>query len=140
MAIKPTTTKQMISRSQILGETLSSTSYWFRMLKARAQALASDGDHTFTYRERDALTKSTTRQQIVDIYETAYSELAESFHGHLERIGELDSELARVMNTRDHTHADLLAANNRIDKLNRRIEGFLNVIESPRYDTGPAYE
>jgi hypothetical protein len=110
------------------------------MLKGRAQALASDGDHTFTYRDRDALTKNTTRQQIVDIYETAYSELAESFHGIVDRNKELESDLLITISARDRLEKDLGVANNRIEKLDRRVEGFLNVIEilnRPMYDTGP---
>ncbi len=130
MAIKPTTTSQMITRSKVTGETMSSfISNWFRILKARAQALASDGDHTFTYRDRDALTKNTTRQQIVDIYETAYSELAESFHGHLERIDELDGEVATLLRSNQHLEDYATKLRQQLDTAQRRVNGLLTVIE-----------
>ena len=102
---------------------------WFRKVKARANELANDPDHTFSYRDRDAITKTVTRDEIVEVYETAYSELAESFHGLIDRNEELESENRNLRSDLERNRENILHANNRIAKLDRRIEGFLTVIE-----------
>ena len=103
---------------------------WWVWVKARANALANDRDHTFTYTDRDAFNKNYTRAQIVQMYETAYSELAESFHGIVDRNEELEGDLAAALANESDNHNRLLSANNRIEKLDRRIEGFLTMIEA----------
>ena len=127
-------TRNRKSTAQMMKWTTVSGTPWYRILRSRAAELANDEDHTFTYKDRDAVTKNYTRLQIVNMYETAYSELAESFHGHLEHIKELENDLSVALNDREFSHSHLLVANNRIAKLNRRIEGFLTVIEEDPID------
>lgn len=106
-----------------------SSANWYSVLAARARDLASDKDHHFSYRDRDALNKNITRWQIVTIYEMAYSELAESFHGHLERIDELDAEknTLKIGNRRLDEYAEKLRE--QLEVAQRRVNGLLTVIE-----------
>ena len=125
---KPSTSKMMEFA------TLRDKTPWFRIIRSRAQELASDTDHSFSYRDRDALTEGFTRTQIIHIYETAYSELAESFHGLVDRNEELDQDLAAALDNEKLSHGNLLVANNRVDKLTRQITGLLNLMELSPYE------
>ena len=124
MGSKKKTTETMMEWSRVPDDVP-----WFRTVRSRAQELASDGDHSFTYNDRDAITKNYSRAQIIHMYETAYSELAESFHGVMDRNKELDQDLAAALRNEKSNHDSLLSANNRIAKLDRRVEGFLKMLE-----------
>ena len=122
------TTKQIVKTGERMWEN------WYSILEARVRDLSNDTDHTLSWKDRAALNKGVTRRQIVTIYETAYSELAESFHGIIDRNKELERDLDLAKSHAEHSYADLEVANRRIGKLDRRVEGFLNVIESPQYE------
>ena len=83
------TTKQVVGREW-------EEASWNNILVARARDLAYDNDHTFSHKDQAQISKATTRKQIVQMYEDAYSELAESFHGHLEHINELEADKSRL--------------------------------------------
>ena len=104
---------------------------WFKTLKERCLELARDSAHSMDMREYARITKGITRQLIVDLYEAAYSELAESFHGHLERISELESEQRILMDERKKLseYAGELFA--RLEVERARVAGLLKVIETP---------
>lgn len=104
---------------------------WLHILKARAQDLAGDSDHTFKYRDRDRINQAVTRRQIVTIYETAYSELAESFVGHLERIDELFAENSNLKQSVSGLEQIVARSNERLETASRRINGLLRLIELP---------
>jgi len=123
MAIK-TTTVQLVGK-----KVTESTMGWYHLLIARTRDLAIDKDHTFTFKDRNALNKNTTRQRIIEIYETAYSELAESFHGHLERINELDDEVANLLRSNKHLDESVTKLLARLETAQRRVNGLLTVIE-----------
>ena len=107
---------------------------WHIILKQRAHDLAADKDHTLTYADRDKITKSASRKQIVDFYEMAYSELAESFVGHLERIDELDSEVRNLERTLSEQREHILKVEERLGSTERRLLGLLLLIEQPIED------
>ena len=104
---------------------------WDKILAARAQDLAMNKDHTFTYADRDRINQATTRKQIVEIYETAYSELAESFHGHLERISELEYDKTRLDTLLEDRLRYTLELEERLESMSRQIAGLLLLIEQP---------
>lgn len=106
-----------------------SSANWYSVLAARARDLASDKDHYFSYQDRNALNKNVTRWQIVTIYEMAYSELTESFHGHLERIEELESEKRVLLNSNHHLEEYAGKLRERLEIAQRRVNGLLTVIE-----------
>ncbi len=119
------TTKQIVKTGPGMWEN------WYKILQARVRDLASDRDHTLSYRDRDSLTKSVTRRQIVTLYETAYSELAESFHGHVERIDELDIETANLKQQVENLEEYVSRVEERLETANRQVNGLLKVIEEP---------
>ena len=104
---------------------------WHIILKQRAHDLAMDKDHTLTYADRDRVTINTSRKEIVHLYETAYSELAESFVGHLERIEELESELASQARILNEQREHIFAVEERLGQTIRRLTGLLLLIEQP---------
>ncbi len=104
---------------------------WHVILKNRAHDLAMDKDHTLTYADRDRVSPTTSRNEIVQMYETAYSELAESFHGHLERIGELDAEVGNLERTLSQQREHIFKVEERLDTAMRRLSGLLLLIEQP---------
>ncbi len=104
---------------------------WHVVLKQRAHDLAMDGDHTLTYADRDRVTTNTSRQEIVQLYETAYSELAESFHGHLERISELEYDKSRQDTLLEDRLSYTLELEERLESASRQIAGLLLLIEQP---------
>ncbi len=107
---------------------------WYFILNARAQDLAMDKDHTFTYADRDQITNTSTRKEIVALYETAYSELAESFVGHLERIDELNAEVGNLERTLREQQEHILNLEERLAQTMRRLTGMLSLIEQPIED------
>ncbi len=119
------TTKQIVKPGEGMWKN------WFSILEARAQDLASDTDHTFSYRDRDAINKGVSRQQLVTIYETAYSELAESFVGHLERIDELFAENANLKRQVGNLEEYLRRVEERLETAGRQVNGLLKMIEEP---------
>ena len=119
------TTKQIVASKEVVWET------WFHILEARVRDLANDSDHTLAWKDRAALNKSVTRRQIVTIYETAYSELAESFVGHLERINELANENNSLQKSVSNLEQHLGASDERLNTALRRINGLLELIEQP---------
>ncbi len=123
MATKNTT-------NQVAGSKWEEAS-WYFILSARAQDLAMDKDHTFTYADRDQITNTSTRKEIVALYETAYSELAESFVGHLERIEEVEGELASQARILSEQREHIFAVEERLDQTMRRLTGLLLLIEQP---------
>jgi len=119
---------------------------WYDILTARAQDLAMDKDHTFGYDDRDRVSVNTSRKEIVHIYETAYSELAESFVGHLEYISELEgnkTNLNKLLNDHLTINLDL---EERLGTALRQVEGLLLLIEQPvktpprRIDTSDTFQ
>ncbi len=104
---------------------------WHVVLKHRAQDLAMDEDHTLTYADRDRVTINTSRKEIVHLYETAYSELAESFHGHLERISELEYDKTRLDTLLEDRLRYTLELEERLESISRQRAGLLLLIEQP---------
>lgn len=104
---------------------------WHDTLKARAQDLAMDKDHSLTYADRDKIAKSASRKQIVDLYETAYSELAESFHGHLEHIAELEGDKTHLNTLLQDRLSYTLELEERLESASRQRAGLLLLIEQP---------
>ena len=104
---------------------------WHIILKQRAHDLAMDKDHTLTYADRDEITINTSRKEIVHLYETAYSELAESFVGHLERIDELDAEVGNLERSVREHQEHILKVEERLGSAERRLSGLLLLIEQP---------
>jgi len=104
---------------------------WYSILEARARDLAYDKDHTFTHRNGKAISQGVTRQQIVTIYETAYSELAEFFVGHLERIDELDIEISNLKRQVGNLEEYLRRVEEQLETAGRQVNGLLKVIEEP---------
>ena len=119
------TTKQIVKTGEGMWEN------WFSILNARARDLAMDTDHTFSHRDKTAINKGVTRQDLVTIYETAYSELAESFVGHLERIDELFAENAKSKRRLDDLNIYVSEVEERLETANRQVNGLLKVIEEP---------
>ncbi len=119
---------------------------WHVILHHRAQDLAMDKDHTLTYTDRDQITKTTSRQEIVQLYETAYSELAESFHGHLEYISELEADKTHLNKLLGDHLAFNLDLEERLRTALRQVEGLLLLIEQPvktpprRIDTSDTFQ
>lgn len=104
---------------------------WYFILNARAQDLAMDKDHSFTYGDRDEITSTTTRKKIVHLYETAYSELAESFVGHLEYINELETDKTHLNTLLNDQLSYTLALEDRLESTSRQLAGLLQLIEQP---------
>ena len=104
---------------------------WLKILEARVLDLAMDADHTFRYGDRNSITEGVTRQDIVTIYETAYSELAESFHGHLEQVDELFAENRNLKRSVANQEQIIAASDERLETALRRINGLLGLIEQP---------
>ena len=104
---------------------------WYSILEARARDLAYDKDHTFTHRNGKAISQGVTRQQIVTIYETAYSELAEFFVGHLERIDELFAENAALKQSASDLERVLTRNDEQLETALQRINGLLGLIQKP---------
>ncbi len=119
---------------------------WYDILAARAQDLAMDKDHTFTYADRDQITNTTTRTKIVHLYETAYSELAESFVGHLEYINELETDKTHLNKLLGDHLTFNLDLEERLGTALRQVEGLLLLIEQPvktpprRIDTSDTFQ
>ncbi len=140
MATSKNTTKYLIP-----GKTWQEAS-WFEILTARAQDLAMDKDHTFSYQDRDRITRTTTRQEIIHLYETAYSELAESFHGHLEYISELEGDKTNLNKLLGDHLTFNLDLEERLETALRQVEGLLLLIEQPvktpprRIDTSDTFQ
>lgn len=124
MAIKNTT-------RQIMTENDWEEIPWHIILKHRAHDLAMDKDHTLTYADRDRITKTTSRAEIVHLYETAYSELAESFHGHLERIEELEGNKSHLNTLLNDQLSYVLKLEQHLESTSRQLAGLLLLIEQP---------
>lgn len=116
---------------QVVGKDWETAS-WYEIFLARARDLAMDRDHTFDYTDFDQITPHrSTREQIVELYETAYSELAESFVGHLEHIEELEAaktNLNKLLNDQLTFNLDL---EERLGSATRQLAGLLLLIEQP---------
>ncbi len=104
---------------------------WHVILKHRAHDLAMDKDHTLTYADRDRVSPTTSRNEIVQMYETAYSELAESFVGHLERIEELEGDKSHLNTLLSDQLTYTLALGDRLESTSRQLAGLLLLIEQP---------
>ena len=104
---------------------------WHVILKNRVHDLAMDKDHTLTYSDRDRVSPATSRNEIVHIYETAYSELAESFVGHLERIDELEVDKTHLNALLGDQLSYTLALGDRLESTSRQLAGLLQLIEQP---------
>ena len=104
---------------------------WLKILEARVLDLAMDPDHTFRYGDRNSVSEGVTRRDIVTIYETAYSELAESFHGYQEQMNELSVENRNLKQSVSNQAGIIEASNARLETALRRINGLLELIEQP---------
>ena len=102
---------------------------WYETLGRRVNALRGDRSHpSFTYKYRMP-SQRATREQIVDIYEQAYSELSGGFHGLEERIRELEGEQLQDR----ASIGDLLKRKkdleHRLGQTGRRLWGVLSLLE-----------
>ncbi len=124
MATKHTT-------KQVVGNEWEMAS-WYTIFHARARDLAVDMDHTFDHTDFDQITEHrSTREQIVALYETAYSELAESFHGHLERINELEGDKAHLNTLLNDQLSYARELQQHLESISRQLAGLLLLIEQP---------
>ena len=127
MATKNTTNQIVVGKVMWEG--------WYKILEARVRDLSNDSDHTLSWKDRAAFNKGVTRRQIVTIYETAYSELAESFVGHLEQINELENQNINFQRKVDDLNIYVSEIEVRLETSNRQVNGLLKVIEEPVSET-----
>ena len=123
MATKNTT-------KQVVGEDWEMVP-WHVILKNRVHDLAMDEDHTLTYGDRDRVSPATSRTELVHIYETAYSELAESFVGHLEHIEELEADVANLRKNLERQQGYSMELEDMLESTVRQLGGLLSLIEQP---------
>ena len=108
---------------------------WYKLIQERHCDLRSDKFHpSFNYRDGYDFTKATTRQQIVEFYEQAYAELAESVHGQLERIVELEGDVRTHKQSLDDLIQRKRDLEHRLGQTGRRLWGLLSMIEQQFYD------
>jgi predicted nuclease with TOPRIM domain len=105
---------------------------WFGVLRNRGTELARDTMHSFHYGDRNVLTKGVTRARIVDIYETAYSELAESYAGMKDAYDDIRGQLSTTKHELKFQMESVEEAQHRIKNLERERAGLMDLITRAR--------